>query len=259
MPKPHMKTMRSRAAGALLVAMATLGTQATHAADAPDVPPYVQLARDFLGNTRAEDNHYVDRGVMYTKVPGDFLSSRWAVNTDCKGFVSEVIRRTYSFRPSFSGRSLGKGESSIVDWVAGAEKGEVFDQVKDVADLRVGDFALWSHEALADNARGHIVMIDRAPRRLERSRMEGLEQWEIYVIDSTGHAHSTDDTRYVKGAGQQREGYGVDGRSPNGVGSGRMYLYADAEGNVKAVSNGFQKSTIQTTWHIVLARLRPPR
>ena len=79
------------------------------------------------------------------------------------------------------------------------------------------------------------------------------------MIDSTGHAHSTDDTRYVKGDGQQREGYGVDGRSPNGVGSGRMYLYADAEGNVKAVSNGFQKSTIQTTWHVVLARLRPPR
>lgn len=64
MPKPHMNTMRSRAAGALLVAMATLGPQATHAADAPDVPPHVQLARDFLVNTRAEDNHYVDRGVM---------------------------------------------------------------------------------------------------------------------------------------------------------------------------------------------------
>lgn len=259
MLKPRRITLRACVIHALLGAIALSPPQAVCAAEDLNESPHVQLARDFLANTRPEDNRYVDRGAMYTKVPGDFLSSKWVVNTDCKGFVSEVIRRSYGFRPSFSGRSLGKGESSIVDWVTGVEKGEVFDQIKHIDELRVGDYAMWSHEPLADNARGHIVMIDKPPRKLEHSRLEGLNQWEIFVIDSTGHAHSADDTRYAKGGGQQREGYGVDGKAPNGVGTGRMYLFADASGEVTAVSNGFQKSTIQTTWHVVLGRVRVPR
>jgi len=254
------KAWRRGAAQAAVLAVITLVLPAQAAEDV-SVPKHVQVARDFLANTAPADNRYVSRGAMYTKAPGDFMSSKYVVNTDCKGFVADVVRRAYDYRMSFSGRSLGRGESSITDWVDGVEnKGEGFDQIKNINDLKVGDYAMWSHEPLADNARGHIVMIDKPPRKLKTSRMEGLDQWEIYVIDSTGHAHSADDTRYVKGdsAAKSEGGYGTDGRSPNGVGTGRMYLYADADGTVKAVSNGFPKSTIQTTWHVVLGRVRVP-
>ncbi|WP_157836589.1 hypothetical protein [Paracidovorax oryzae] len=42
-------------------------------------------------------------------------------------------------------------------------------------------------------------------------------------------------------------GYMGNRNESSGVGRGRMYLYAGADGNVKAVSNGFAKSKIHDT------------
>lgn len=139
--------------GALCVA--ALAAAVSAKAEEVEVPKHVLTARAFLANTAPEDNHYVSRGAMYTKAPGDLFSSKYVVNTDCKGFVADVVRRSYDYRLSFSGRSLGKGESSITDWVDGVEnKGEGFDQIKNINDLKVGDYP--THEDPA-GGRAHGV------------------------------------------------------------------------------------------------------
>lgn len=72
-------------AGALSV-IATLA-----AADDAAVPRHLQIARDFVANTKPENNSYTNKN-PYTRMPGDFLASEYVVATDCSRFVVGCCR-----------------------------------------------------------------------------------------------------------------------------------------------------------------------
>ena len=114
------------------------------AATAQDVPKHLQLAREFLANTHPEDNLYVDKGNMYVKAPSDIFSSKYVVHTDCKGFIAEMVSRTYGYTPNFTTRQF-KNAYSITDWLDGAVRGEVFSIVPSVADVKPGDVIMWKY------------------------------------------------------------------------------------------------------------------
>jgi len=61
-------------------------------AKAEDVPKYLQLARDFVANTKPENNAYT-LGKSMTRMPGDLFASSYVVSADCSGFVEEMFRR----------------------------------------------------------------------------------------------------------------------------------------------------------------------
>jgi len=59
------------------------------------VPKYLQLARDFVANTKQENNSYSNHNI-YTRMPGDLFASEYVVATDCGGFVEDMFRRAKS-------------------------------------------------------------------------------------------------------------------------------------------------------------------
>ena len=102
------------AATTLLLAAATAWGQETA------VPKHLQLARDFVTNTKPENNAYSNSKV-YTRMPGDLFARDYVVSTDCSGFVEDMFRRAgiadrmgmLAIKVDVLRRGLGRGGDDI--------------------------------------------------------------------------------------------------------------------------------------------------
>ena len=106
--------------------------------------------------------------------------------------------------------------------------------------------------------------MDSPPEKIEpyEPKVEGLDQYEVRIIDTSQEAKSLDDTRYVADERTRRENLARGAEfgtiaSPNykGVGRGHIRLYADAAGEVKGVAFGFPDSRFhpqETGWLIAM-------
>ncbi|TXG98326.1 MAG: hypothetical protein E6R08_04865 [Nevskiaceae bacterium] len=228
-----------------------VGTVGAWAAESPQVPDHVLLARQVVENIKPENNSYSNSN-RYVRLPGDFLSAGYTVHTDCTGFVFDMLERN-GYRIRFSTRAFSD-RYGIADTVDGIRRNETFDRLTLVQDLRAGDVVAWKYMEGA-NSRGlggHIVMVNQAPVRVEKPTQQatdaGLTMWSVEVIDSSTGPASPDDTRYVQGTSAQDAANALNTQKPqklNGVGRGRFYLYADAAGALKAVGYGFPQGTAE--------------
>lgn len=236
-----------------LVATGALSLMATLAvADDAAVPRHLQIARDFVANTKPENNSYSNKN-PYTKMPGDFLASEYVVATDCSRFVEDMFRRAKSgVVEQLRTKSL-KSSYSIRDWHPSVEREEAFTRIWKAADMKPGDVAVWLYVNTGDHTLpGHMLFIDSEPVKLAKPRkpiVEGLDQYEVTIIDTSQEAKSRDDTRFVSDAAL-RDANEAKGKergsitSPNqkGVGRGRIRFYADEAGDIKGVAFSFDKA-----------------
>ncbi|MBS1196515.1 MAG: hypothetical protein H6R18_300 [Proteobacteria bacterium] len=234
------------------------------------VPKYLEVARELVQNIKPENNLYhYETSARYIRFP----SSGYTVHTDCTGFIEAMLDRGNGISLRFSTRLLSD-RYSIIDWVDGVERGEMFDQIKTVKDMKPGDLFMWKlmpkvKASTGTVFNGHVVMIDSEPVKVEPQRApfaEGLVQWEVWVMDSYPGPLSHDDTRYVQGANAaqadaaQLENSGKPTlKKITGVGRGRMYIFTDEAGNLRAYSNAFSKSRLalqDKDSHMIIARPR---
>ena len=237
------------------------------AQDAP-VPKHLQLARDFVANTKQENNSYSNSRV-YTRMPGDLFASEYVVATDCTGFIEDMFRRTKSGVLEQMQTMKFKTRHSIYDYHPSIEKGEAFERITKVPDIQPGDVAAWRYLNMEGHTlAGHILLIDSVPVKLVKPRkpvVEGLDQYEVTIIDTSQEAKSRDDTRFVSDAGlrEENEARGKENgtiASPNykGVGRGRIRFYADAAGDIQGIAFSFDKAKFHglDDWNIVVGRPR---
>ena len=141
------------------------------------VPKYLQLARDFVANTKPENNSYSNSRV-YTRMPGDLFASEYVVATDCDGFIEDMFRRTKAGVAEQVKTQKFKTRHSIFDWHPSIEKQEAFIRIMKVTDIKPGDVAAWLYtEKVTHTLPGHILFIDSPPVKLEKPRkplMNGL-------------------------------------------------------------------------------------
>ena len=98
------------------VLVATIcGASLGAAAQDASVPKHLQLARDFVANTKQENNSYSNRNI-YTRMPGDLFASDYVVATDCGGFVEDMFRRARSGVLEQLKTKKFKNRFSIFDW-----------------------------------------------------------------------------------------------------------------------------------------------
>lgn len=235
----------------------------TNSGDAA-APKYLQLARELVKNLKPENNQYhTETSNRYIRFPSDFLSSGYTVHTDCTGFVEAMLERGQGITPRFSTQAF-RSRYSITDWVDGVERGEMFDKVANIKEVKPGDFFLWKYlpnsQAKTGIYNGHILIIDTVPVRIEPQRKPlapGMQQWEVWIMDSSPGPSSIDDTRYVaKNAGSSTTNNNATlpentitspPKKITGVGRGRMYLYTDEAGIVKGWANAY--ASARTYWH----------
>ncbi len=164
------------------------------------VPKHLQLARDFVANTKQENNSYSNTHI-YTRMPGDLFASEYVVATDCGGFVEDMFRRAKSGVLEQLKTKKFKNRFSIFDWHPSIVKEEAFTRIRKVPDIQPGDVAVWLYMNMGTHTLpGHMLFIDSAPVKLEKPRkpvVAGLDQYEVSIIDTSQEAKSRDDTRYV--------------------------------------------------------------
>ncbi len=271
---------RGLTAGSLLVASAapvlaqiapaapSSAPAAVAAAGESPPPPYLQLARDFVAHTRPENNAYSNRN-PYTRMPGDFMAREYVVATDCSRFVEDMFRRSKSGVVEQLRTRHAKIGHSVRDWHPSIAHEEAFVRIRKVGDIKPGDVAAWLYLNMSEHTQpGHILFIDSAPVKLQRPRkpvVEGLDQYELAIIDTSQEAKSRDDTRYVSDA-SLRDANEAKGKergsmaSPNqkGVGRGHIRFYADASGEIRGVAFSFERAKFHglEEWDVVVGRPR---
>ena len=238
---------------------------------ADEVPKYLQLAREFVANTKQANNAYSNSKV-YTRMPGDLPGSEYVVSTDCSGFVADMFQRTGGDMLAQLKTLKPRSRPLTPDFHASIQGQEAFRKITKVADIHVGDVAVWRYlKTAAHQLPGHILFIDSVPVKIEPRKpiVEGLDQYEFALIDASQEAKSRDDTRYVSDAGL-RAANQAKGKergtmaSPNykGVGRGHMRFYADSEGNIKGAAFGFSPAKFHANgadWDIVVGRPKVDR
>ena len=249
-----------------LVASALCMSSLVASAQDAAVPKHLQLARDFVTNTKQENNSYSNRNI-YTRMPGDLFASEYVVATDCGGFVEDMFRRTNSGVLEQLKTKKFKTRFSIFDWHPSIEKEEAFTRITKVTDIKPGDVAAWLYtEKVTHTLPGHILFIDSPPVRLNKPRkplVDGLDQYEVTIIDTSQEAKSRDDTRFVSDAALRDENEAKGKQrgsvaSPNykGVGRGHIRFYADSAGAIKGIAFSFDKAKFHglDDWSIVVGR-----
>ncbi len=240
-------------------------------AQADEVPKHLQLAREFVANTKQANNAYSNAGV-FTRMPGELLGSEYVVFTDCSGFVADMFRRTGGEVLPQLKTLNGRSRPLTPDFHASIQAQEAFRKISKVEDIQAGDVAVWQYvNSAGHRLPGHILFIDSVPVKIEPRKpiVEGLDQYEFVLIDASQEAKSRDDTRYVSDPGL-RAANQAKGKergtmaSPNykGVGRGHMRFYADREGNIKGAAFGFSPAKFHASggdWDIVVGRPKADR
>jgi hypothetical protein len=202
------------------------------------VPKHLALARELVDHVRPENNRYEHSESI--SFPGDFLSNKYAMHADCSGFVLALFDRAgyttvrhmgYLYSTSFRHRPQSE------DFLYSIERGYGFRPVTNVRDAQPGDVlaqALLDYGDQRDSkSTGHTQLIDSVPRPIAARAplVDGTQQFEVIVIDSSEGWGGPDDTRLADPAHKVK-----------GLGRVTIRLYADADGRLVGWARTFPKT-----------------
>ncbi|OAI47672.1 hypothetical protein AYO44_09245 [Planctomycetaceae bacterium SCGC AG-212-F19] len=218
-----------------------------------------------LGQTdpKAEPKHLADAIALLKKLDlkntsyehgGGKVSFAGTVqsHTDCSGFIDALLQHSYDYdEPQFKAW-FGSKRPTAARYHDQILKQNGFILIPSIKDAGAGDLVAVKYFHRKDNT-GHVMLVSGQPRKMEPKKplVEGTEQWEVKVIDSSTSGHGTTDTRHAKGK---------DGKDHEGLGEGVLRIYADKQGKVA----GFAWSTLTASKFVepkdeelVIGRLKP--
>lgn len=173
-------------------------------------------------------------------------------HTDCSGFIDALLQHSYGYDEAQFKAWFGSKRPTAARYHDQIVKQNGFILIPSVKDARPGDLLAVKYFKRKDNT-GHVMLVSGLPRKMEPKKplVEGTEQWEVKVIDSSMSGHGTTDTRHAKGK---------DGKDHEGLGEGVLRIYADKQGTVA----GFAWSTLNASKflepkdeELVIGRLKP--
>jgi hypothetical protein len=147
-------------------------------------------------------------------------------HTDCSGFTNALFEHAYGLDNNYmkkwldgdrkkTGPTASKYYAAIV-----AQRG--FRHIKKISDFLPGDI-LAIYYPLDKSNTGHVMVIAGAPQKIAGGNpfIDGTEQWQVEIIDSSKSPHWKGDTRW-KG----------DKQLYDGLGKGVLRLYSGDNGEI---------------------------
>jgi hypothetical protein len=147
-------------------------------------------------------------------------------HTDCSGFINALFEQTYGFDrdyikkwldtdPKKTGPTASKYYASIV-----AQRG--FRHLKKIGDILPGDILAIYYPSDKSNT-GHVMVIAELPQKISGGQplVDGTEQWQVVIIDSSRSPHWKGDTRWKDGKTKY-----------DGLGRGLLRLYSGGNGEI---------------------------
>jgi hypothetical protein len=173
-------------------------------------------------------------------------------HADCSGFVDALLQYSYGYDEAQLKAWFGSKRPTAARYHDQIVNQNGFTTIPQIKDARIGDFLAVKYFNRKDNT-GHIMLVSSVPRRIEARKplVDGTEQWEVKVIDSSATGHGLTDTRHAKG---------TDGKDHPGLGEGMLRLYADRVGKVAGFSwseLGASKFIEPKDEELVIGRLKP--
>ena len=213
----------------LLAIVALLEGAAASVAAAQGLPKHLQAAIDQVQHLSLENTSY-NHGEGRVQWEGTRLSQ-----TDCSGFLDALLIRSYGDSRDDFKRWFGSHRPTAARYhdAIVAQKG--FVAIHDIRAVRPGDILAVKYLHRKDNT-GHVMLAVDAPRPMATKKpvVEGTQQWQVTVIDSSESGHGPTDTRHAKGK---------NGKDHDGLGMGVLRVYADVQGRIA----GFTWSPLQVS------------
>ena len=238
--------MKTTAVPAYSLALLLAASLIPLCAEPTAVPRHLTEAEHLVEGLSLADTNY-EHGQ-----PSVSWNSPKASHTDCSGFIDALLMHTYHYDPDQfkvwfdSHRPTAKRyHDAIIE-----QRG--FTQIHFINHLRPGDILAVKYLKRTDNT-GHVMLVDGYPKRRKTTEpiVDGTEQWEVEIIDSSKSGHGTTDTRHKMGA---------DGKDHDGLGRGVLRIYTTPDGKVA----GFAWSTMKVSKYeppddedLVMGRLVP--
>ena len=165
---------------------------------------------------------------------GDFMRLAGPANssarTQCASFTSLLFRDVFGYTAQTLDAWMQSTSPYAKDYYAKivAERGWL--RILDMRDVRPGDVVAMSYLDGATRNMGHVMQVMNVTARASPSSplVDGTEQWEAWVMDSSESVHGPRDTRVGSGG--------------RGIGAGVARLYSNVSGVADARRFGWLKS-----------------
>jgi hypothetical protein len=228
----------------ILAALVGIGRAQTKVEKTP-----LYWAQVLVSGLQPENTSYQHKQ-SFIKWKGENGAQEYESRTDCSGFLNFLLERSYGLTPDDFEKWLGKRRPLAVEYFDAISQQQNFHRIQNIKEVRPDDIIAVRYPPGTNENTGHIMLIAGVPtrRRASKPEVEGTEQWEVSVIDSSESGHGKTDTRHRP-----------DATFGEGVGQGILRLYANSSGEIV----GYSWSTFaisdyydQTTRQLVIGRLR---
>jgi hypothetical protein len=210
---------------ALLLALPLLPLRA----EPGTVPRHLTEAEHLVDGLNLADTNY-EHGQ-----PSVSWSNPKASHTDCSGFIDALLMHTYHYDPDQFKAWFDSHRPSARRYYEAIVEQKGFTHVHYINHLKPGDILAVKYLKRTDNT-GHVMLVEGYPKRRKATEpmVDGTEQWEVEIIDSSKTGHGVTDTRHKMGA---------DGKDHDGLGRGVLRIYTTPDGKVA----GFAWSTMKVS------------
>jgi hypothetical protein len=212
---------------------------------------HLELARILVRELRPEDTSYQHKQ-GYITWKGENGAEGYQSHVDCSGLLNVLFERAYGITPNDFEKWLGKRRPLASEYFNAITQQQNFRLIGSIEDVRPGDIIAIRYPPGTNDNTGHIMIVNEVPSRRKPSKpeVEGTEQWEVSVIDSSESGHGKTDTRRKP-----------DGSFGDGVGQGILRIYTGTSSQIVgytwstfAVSDYYDQNTRQ----LVIGRLQLP-
>jgi hypothetical protein len=210
---------------------------------------HLDLARVLVRELRPENTSYQHKQ-GYIKWKGEDGAEAYESRVDCSGLLNSLLERAYGLTPDDFEKWLGKHRPLAKEYFDAITTQKNFRLITTVGSVRPGDVIAIRYPPGTNDNTGHIMIIAGVPtaRKASKPEVDGTEQFEVSVIDSSESGHGRTDTRRKQ-----------DGTFGDGVGQGVFRLYASPNGEIVGYTwSTFANSDYydQNTRQLVIGRLK---
>lgn len=212
---------------------------------------HLDLARILVRELKPEDTNYQHKqGYIVWK--GENGAEAYQSHVDCSGLLNLLFERAYGITPNDFEKWLGKRRPLASEYFNAITQHQNFRAITSIGSVRPGDIIAIRYPPGTNENTGHIMIVNDVPARRKPSKpeVEGTDQWEVGVIDSSESGHGKTDTRRKP-----------DGSFGDGVGQGILRIYTNTNNEIVgytwstfAVSDYYDQNTRQ----LVIGRLELP-
>ena len=208
-------------------------------------PKHLMEAQKLVNHLRLENTSYQHGD------PKVVWDGTCELHTDCSGFVDTLLSRCYGYDPDAYKRWFDSHRPTARRYHDAIVANHGFTHINHVSEIRPGDFLAIKYLTQKENT-GHIMLAAEPPQRINAKKpfIEGTDQWEIKIIDSSRSGHGVTDTRHKKGK---------NGKDHDGLGEGIFRIYSSKDGTAAGFTwSSYVNSEFKGPGeeHLVIGRLK---